>query len=129
MTDKPLFTEADIIYSYTRAEAIADGVLKDLTKLAQEAGLKLPVAITAAAWNAAIDPPADCPEQSIEGRAWDVLNVFRFQAISNAEADRVDFVVSVRVSPTTFAAVCLRAQIHSGDSGEPVITILLPYED
>jgi type I site-specific restriction endonuclease len=37
--------ENEIIYSYTRKQAIADGVLIDVTELAKEAGFKCPVAL------------------------------------------------------------------------------------
>ena len=43
-----LFGES--IYRYTRAQAIEDGVLVDVTETAREAGFRCPVAITHAAW-------------------------------------------------------------------------------
>jgi hypothetical protein len=33
-----MFEEADVIYRYTRADALRDGVLIDVTEAAQEAG-------------------------------------------------------------------------------------------
>ena len=129
MTDKPLFTEDDIIFSYTRGEAIADGVLVDITELAKEAGIKFPTAITAHAWGAAIEPPTDCPCQSIEGRAWDVLQVMRFTAQKAGDAARIDFVVRVKQQTGISRDVALKALAHPGDQGEPVITIMLPHED
>jgi hypothetical protein len=36
----------DVVYSYTRKQAIKDGVLIDVTKQAKETGFKVPVAIT-----------------------------------------------------------------------------------
>jgi len=33
----------EVIYSYTRAQAVADGVQVEVTKTAQEAGIKFPV--------------------------------------------------------------------------------------
>jgi len=67
----------DVIYSYTRAQAIEDGVLIDPGSMAKEAGFNWPVAITADAW-------ADCViweegdsrqqlHQDQSGRLWDVL--------------------------------------------------------
>ncbi len=41
----------EVIYSYTRAQAIDDGVLIDATEMAKEAGFNWPVALTAAAWS------------------------------------------------------------------------------
>ena len=37
----------DLIYSYTRAQALADGVLVDVSQMASEAGFRYPTAITA----------------------------------------------------------------------------------
>ncbi len=37
----------DLIFSYTRTQAIDDGVLIDATELARDAGFKWPVALTA----------------------------------------------------------------------------------
>jgi type I site-specific restriction endonuclease len=36
----------EVIFYYTRAQAIKDGVLVDVSKLASEAGFKYPVAVT-----------------------------------------------------------------------------------
>ena len=36
----------EVIYAYTRKQAIADGVQIDVTKTAQEAGIKFPAFIT-----------------------------------------------------------------------------------
>ena len=64
MTNQPetILTAADLIHSYSRAEAIADGVLVDVTKPASEAGFKVPVTITRAAW-------ADCVEWKRRNRS------------------------------------------------------------
>ena len=45
----------EIIYVYTRAQALEDGVLIDVSDTAREAGFKCPVALTSAAY-------ADCVE-------------------------------------------------------------------
>ena len=76
----------DLIYSYSRAQAVSDGVLLYVTDLAKEAGFRFPVALTSAAW-------ADCVAwragsrsngQSEAGRLWDVLTTARL-AIRNAD--------------------------------------------
>jgi hypothetical protein len=43
-----MFSGEDLIHSYSRAEAIADGVLVDVTPVAREAGIRFPVALTRA---------------------------------------------------------------------------------
>ena len=45
-----------VISQYTRAQAIEDGVLIDVSKMAKEAGFTIPVAVTAAVWNEHIVP-------------------------------------------------------------------------
>ena len=47
-------TDPKLISSYTRAEALADGVLVDVSETAREAGFVLPVALTRAAWDACV---------------------------------------------------------------------------
>src|SRR4030042_3664488 len=66
--------EAEIIYTYTRAEALTDGVLIDVSAMALEAGFCFPTAITAAL-HAELNPnQGECSYgQSYGGRLWDVL--------------------------------------------------------
>ena len=46
----PLFTDADLIHSYTRAQALADGALVDVSSVAAEYGILFPVAMTRASY-------------------------------------------------------------------------------
>ena len=65
-----------VISSYTRADALADGMLVDVSELAREAGFVIPVAVTASVWDECIDWPEESEQgfgQSIDGRLWDVL--------------------------------------------------------
>jgi len=71
---EPLFTEDDLIYAYTRAQAIEDGVLVDVSETAREAGFRWPVALTAEVWGLIENiPPRFEGIQDVEGRLWDVL--------------------------------------------------------
>ena len=45
-----MFEEAEVIHRYSRADALRDGVLIDVSATAREAGIVWPVALTAAAW-------------------------------------------------------------------------------
>ncbi len=74
-----LFDETDVIFRYTREQAIADGVLLDLTEWARETGFTVPVACTAAVWNDYIVPPQEMYQfgQSERGRAHDLLWMVR----------------------------------------------------
>ena len=52
-----------VIYAYTRAQAVADGVQVDVTKTAQEAGIKFPMFLTRAVWEAYVAVPPDVTGQ------------------------------------------------------------------
>ena len=72
-----MFENADLIHRYTRADAIRDGVLIDVSATAREAGFRWPVALTCAAWErcVAVPPGVACQDQA--GRLWDVLWMLR----------------------------------------------------
>jgi hypothetical protein len=143
----------EVIYSYTRAQAIEDGVLVDVSKTAREAGFRWPVAMTSAAW-------ADCVTWSEEdnqrqvyqdesGRLWTMYRMYKcrerpwmavatvlwmaFVAIRSANGGaQMEYQLyrvprdgkSVEAQLTSLKLVC-----GPGDDGEPVITIMLPRED
>ena len=127
----------EVISTYTRSQAIDDGVLIDTGSMAQEAGFKWPVAITANAW-------ADCVawtendsgkqvHQDQSGRLWDVL-FLASHAIRTASGsgDRLLFqLYRVPRDGRSMEAVLTTLKLIAGpgDQGEPVITILLPDED
>ena len=64
----------EVIHSYTRANAIKDGALKDISGLAKEVGFIYPVAVTRAVWDSCIKWGKECPAvQDEDGRTWDLL--------------------------------------------------------
>jgi hypothetical protein len=132
-----------VVYVYTRARAIADGVLVDATGTAKEAGFKLPVAITEVLHNRLTPTKADAAiGQDYDGRLWDVLWLAAF-TIKLADPS-----TSLRAGPGTEAVnftvvlqeaearsgqpqnidLRLRAVCGPGDEGEPVITIGFPED-
>ena len=138
------------IYSYSRAQAIADGVLVNLTTatddqgqlLCPQAGFKVPVAMTRTAWAKTIEAggtrkPSDDGEvlelmggQSLTGRLWDVLCALRTICRAAESADRVHFQVLVDVHGNGHRElVRLWALCGPGDNAEPVLTIMLQGED
>ena len=136
-SDSLAATFGEVIYSYTRAQAIADGVLVDVSELAGDAGFRHPVAMTAGAW-------ADCVAWSSEdsyaqvhqdqtGRLWDVLWMAS-RAVRCASSGQSELLFELDRIPrdgrSTQAVRCqLKVVAGPGDSGEPVITVLLPGED
>lgn len=124
------------IYSYTRAQAIDDGVLVDVTQTAHEAGFKLPVAMTSAAWAdtvkwTATDSKRQTPQDE-SGRLCDVLWMAYLAARRSTNGSRVEFQL-LRVpnggSGTRPRLTTLHMHIGPGDNGEAVITLMQPYED
>lgn len=131
----------EVIHQYTRADALQDGVLVEIpAELCREAGIVVPVAVTAEVWHL-IDPGNldQMPDQSITGRAWDLLWTFAIAARSSSGRHRSTIVFRCEFllcheamggaditerKTATFRAVC-----GPGDQGEPVITIMLPWED
>lgn len=122
-----------IIASYTRAQAIDDGVLVDVTASGREAGFSVPVALTRGAWDEAVAwDESNAGYQDESGRLWDVLMMGRLAAARARTAQRITFtVLRVPNTPTDLEPTALELSLHigPGDAGEPVITVLLPHED
>jgi len=64
-----------LIAAYSRAQAIEDGVLVDVTEQAKQAGIKAPVALTRAVWDRYVElsPAANKAGNDTTGRLWDFL--------------------------------------------------------
>lgn len=123
-----MFSDAPVIHSYTRADALADGTLVDATATAREAGIKFPVALTRAVWAAYVKVPAGVACQDEAGRLWDVLWMLR-NAVARTAGSEVRYTVYVRNDNRRPRPVTLKALCHGGDRAEPVITVMLPDED
>ena len=132
MSNKNMFEGAPVIFSYTRAQAIEDGVLVDLTEWAKETGFKIPVACTATLWNGYIVPLKGTKElgQSERGRAHDLLWIL-YTTIKRSPAgqDRLNFKTIFLQAPQRQETVTLKAICGPGDEGEPVLTVMRPDED
>lgn len=128
-------TFGPIIASYTRAQALDDGALVDVTEMAQDARFRVPVALTRDAWAEAVAWDDDRPESQDEnGRLWDVLYLAGHAASRTAGSNRVTFRV-LRVPNENRGhdwnqpePIELALHIGPGDNAEPVITIMLPNE-
>ena len=79
-TSKGFWDEAEVIYAYTRAQAIEDGVLVDVSEIAKEAGIKFPVAMTSTVWGKYVEVPEGVSCQDETGRLWDILWMLRCNA-------------------------------------------------
>lgn len=131
-TDQPLFNQENLIHSYTRAQAIADGVLVDVSEWASSAtgfhgGFTIPVAVTAAVCgdlNAI--PERFVGIQDLRGRAHDLL--FMAALAARRQPRNSDLLFSVLLDIGWTRRQDYRLTIGPGDNHEPVITIMSPDE-
>lgn len=120
------------ISSYTRADALADGTLIDVSAAAREVGVVYPVALTAAVWSRCVQVPEGVVGQDERGRLHDIVWMLRCEIRrSGGGESEIRFRLHVRDSNRegTPPLVELRAVCGPGDGGEPVITVLLREED
>ena len=126
----------DLIHSYSRAQAIEDGLLIGIDpEVGRKAGFRIPIALTYEAWGSCIPVP-DClkddPEQSEDGRLQDLLRVLRFNIRHCTEIDqtRLNFWLALQIPGTDdHEKLELTAVCGPGDNCEPVITVMLPDQD
>jgi hypothetical protein len=122
----------EVIYAYTRKQAIADGVQVDVTATAQEAGIKFPVFITRGVFESYVAVPEGVTGQDEAGRLWDVVWMLRFAVQrSRPGCDRIPVALYVRndnraAKLIKLVAVCSALDM---DDPQPAITIMLPDED
>ena len=122
---------AEVISVYTRAQALEDGALVDVSETAKEAGIKFPVALTRAVYGQYVEVPEGVTCQDESGRLWDILWMFRCGA-AKFQGDTLFFKLYVRNHDGELSrrdVVTLKAICGPGDDAEPVITIMLPEED
>lgn len=121
-----------IIHTYSRREAIADGVLIDVTKAAKEAGFCVPVAVTASVWAECVAVPTGVECQDKSGRLWDVLYML-FTAIRATRVCGAEIRYRLHVRNDNRRGepplVELKAIFGPNDDGTPCVTVMLPEED
>ena len=124
-----------VIDVYTRAQALEDGVLVDVSAWAREYGIVFPVAVNSSVWALIEDPDGmKCAGQSAKGRGLDVVAMLAMYIRRSRGGSLIKF-------PVVFATgisqrgnekretFWLKAVCGPGDDAEPVITVMLPDED
>ena len=134
-----------IIASYTRAEAVADGIQVPISPdIVGEAGIKFPIFLTRGVYDKYVLVPVDMPFQSEQGRLWDILYMFSLAA-RRCSGSELKFGFCCQLPDTDnwtrYEKVCdgnrmlrevtLRAVIGplNLDDPSPAITIMFPDED
>jgi len=122
----------EVIFSYTRSQAVADGVQVEVSKTAQEAGIRFPVFLTRAVYDAYVTVPPGVTAQDEAGRLWDIITMARFAILrSRPGCDRLPVALYVRNDNrrprlVRLTAVCGPLDI---DDPQPAITVMLMDED
>ena len=121
-----------VIYSYTRSQAVADGLQVEVSKVAEEAGIRFPVFLTRAVFDSFVTVPPGVTAQDEAGRLWDVVWMLRF-AIRKAQTGqaRLPFALYVRNDnhrPRLVKLVAMCGPLDIDDPA-PAITVMMPDED
>ena len=116
-----------VIHSYSRAEAIEDGVLIDLTgNFPSDTRLfKWPVACTSRVWER-MEAAAQKQGNDLGLCVWDICYMAIHGVISRPDPSMVIFQVAL---PLGGPLETLKMVCGPGDHGEPVLTVMLPDED
>ncbi len=117
-------TTDNIIFAYTRQDAIDDGVFIDITKTAEEAMIRFPTCISSNLYHTYINPDPMPENQDEKGRLWDLLTVFYYTAKS-AKDSFMKFTVKFSGKNVEVWAVCEPA---SPTDPQPCINIFLPED-
>ena len=122
----------ELISSYSRQQAIEDGILVDVSGVAPDlvanAGITLHVAMTNTVWAEYVEVPEGVTGQDWKGRLWDILWLFR-GAAKAAKDNTIYFSVLVRNDAKPPREIRLKAVCGPDDDGKPCITLLAPEED
>lgn len=119
----------DVIFEYSREQAIADGVLVDVSGVAREAGIKYPVCVTRAVWQNYVEVPEKLVGlQDVEGRLWDIVWMFRCAA-GRGGGSTLEYQLRVmqgqtRTGRPKHELVTLKAVCGPGDDLAPVVTLM-----
>ncbi len=122
----------NIIYAYTRKQALEDGYQVDVSTTAREAGIRFPVFITRTAFDAYVTVPPNVSGQDEAGRLWDIVWMLRFAIRKAAPGqDRLPFALYVRNDDRAAKLVKLIATCGAldMDDPQPAITVMMPDED
>ena len=117
-----------VIYAYTRADALRDGELIDVSTMAAEMGYRVPVAVTRAVWVGVVEPD-ETPGQSVEGRLWDVLWMLHYAIRTGPRSGSVVRFQLYALIGGVSRLLTLKGVMGPGDEAEPVLTIMWPDED
>ena len=125
--------EQELIYCYSRKQALEDGIQVDVSETAKEAGIRYPVFITGTVYERCVAVPDGVSGQDEAGRLWDVLTMFRWAASKEHEHQtRFYFKLYVRNQddqPPRLVELVAACGALDFDDPQPAITIFFPEDE
>lgn len=119
-----------IVFNYTRADALRDGVLLDISTTAQLcAQLQIPTAVTVGLWEALAPGEAfDARDERVKSVLYGLLfasaGLVPNRIVATSTAQIMLFGLMLDNKP-----VELKALAHRDETGQPVCTLMLAAED
>lgn len=118
-----------VISAYTRADALADGTLIDVSEAAREVGIVFPTAITREAWGRCVAVPDGVVGQDERGRLHDVAWMLRCAIVAGRGDETILFEFYLRNDNHRARLTRLKAICGPSDDGSPCVTICEPDQD
>lgn len=122
------FEDAEVISSYSRAEAIEDGVLMDVSAVATEVGITVHTAVTPGVMSELVSNPKWSDWGTEQDRLKRLLNCAANAIESTKNGDAL-FSIEFFKEDNPVQRIDLRAVRGPGDSLEQVMTVMLMHED
>jgi hypothetical protein len=120
----------DEVFRYTRADALQDGILLDITDTARICGrVVVPAAMTIGLWQHVAGGEAFAPADE---RVKDVCYALAFASVGLIPSQRFEGPQSETMLygfEMQGRSIEVKAVAHPGDNWEPVLTLMLPTED
>ncbi len=122
MTNENLFGE--VIFTYSRAQAIEDGVLMDLSHVDSiREHWKFPFACTSTVWTI-IEAALKREGEDLSGICHDISVLAHLAIPTGRDTNEIRFKVIIAGRTHT-----LKLHLGPGDTSAPVLTLMLPHED
>lgn len=123
-------THIEVIHTYTRAEALADGVLIDITEAAKAHRFRHHFAITSTAYAELVSEYCRGSNTSEAERLGDILDMLYLTIVTGPRGlNRLTMNFGTVDAEGVSHRVDVTAHCHPGDDGEPVMTLMLPGEE
>ncbi|MFM7316106.1 MAG: DUF6573 family protein [bacterium] len=120
-----------VIHSYSRKQALADGVLVDQSELGRLAGFLVPVAVTAELLAIAREHEAHRDGRPLRWFLHKAISIARLNAsyARNKNSRHFLFEVSFNEEHEERATELLRCELGPDDDGQPCVTLMLFWQD